>query len=365
MLDQLSNIGVDERERLSRNPYLQYAQQPSTKDKFLSGLASGLNRFAETKLQQMEAANRAKGWQSLGLNPEVASFISQQSPELQKDFFNRLENIPVGSVPVSAKEGNVSPEGLKLGLSKEGHKQKLENEKEKADKFKASADLRNSIIQDRKNSRGELRDLNRLEELDQTGKLDTAGYVEFLKNSGLDIPALLNPESQEFQKIQQGFLKNIKQYFTGNISNYEVQQFLTTIPTLSQSPEGRKRVISGLKYVARAKEEYYKTYEEVLKEHGGVPPYDIQEEIERRIDPKIEKLAQKFREDLAKPVPEGQNKIITALQAGAGKVVGNSGKILGGLAGAAGGALTGGRVAGIPGAAIGGVLGGLTGLKNF
>lgn len=368
MLNQLNNLGVSEQEKLARNPYLQYAQQPSTKERFMSGLASGLNRFAEMKMQQMEAANKAKGWESLGLRPDVAQFVASQSPEFQKDFFNKLEGIELGA-PAQPQAQEMMPAGEKVAAPKSTGVRiapSKEKQKEVAEKFKATKEFRQSVLQSRKGARADLKDLNRLEELSKSGKLDSAGWVEFLHNSGLDIPALMSEDSQEFQKIQQSFLKNAKQYFGGRVSNYEVEQFLKTIPSLSQTPAGRQRVIANLKHIARGAEEYYKAYEEVLREHGGVPPYDIEEEIERRIEPRMDRIAEQFKKELSKPVPEGQSKLITGLQAGAGKVAGNLGK---GLAGAAAGGLIGANVGGvgaIPGAAIGGLAGlsGL-GLKSF
>lgn len=363
MLNQLSNLGVSEQERLARNPYLQASQQPSTKDKFLSGLASGLNRFAENKLAQMESAKKAKGWESLGLNPEIASFVSQQSPDFQKDFFNKLEGIELGSpqqqpqaqeMMPGEKAVNPKSTGVRIAPSKE-------KQKEVSEKFKATKEFRQSVLQSRKSARSDLKDLNRLEELSKSGKLDSAGWVEFLNNSGLDIPALMSEDSQEFQKIQQNFLKNAKQYFGGRISNYEVEQFLKTIPSLSQTPAGRQRVIANLKQISRGAEEYYKAYEEILSEHGGVPPYDIEEEIERRIEPRIDKISEQFKKELSKPVPSGQNRLITGLQAGAGKVVGNAGKLVKAGLGAAAGARL-GSAAGPIGAVAGGALGGIGGL---
>ena len=190
MLNQLSNIGVDEREKLARNPYLQYAQQPSTKDKFLSGLASGLNRFAETKLAQMEAQNRAKGWQSLGLNPDVASFISQQSPEFQKDFFNKLEGIELGSpqqaqVQQTQKQQMMPGEkaaslnsGVRIAPSKE--KQKMMYEDQKAINKEVFPYVK-ELQQKAKGARENDIRLNRMEKLIDTGKLNNPQFAGLLK----------------------------------------------------------------------------------------------------------------------------------------------------------------------------------------
>ncbi|MEK6884942.1 MAG: hypothetical protein AABY22_35250, partial [Nanoarchaeota archaeon] len=64
------------------------------------------------------------------------------------------------------------------------------------------------------------------------------GNIELIHKS-IRQPILIKLEpkiEEEFQKIEANFLRNAKQYFGGRISNYEVEQFLKTIPSLSQSP---------------------------------------------------------------------------------------------------------------------------------
>ena len=172
----------------------------------------------------------------------------------------------------------------------------------------------------------DLNSLERMEELETSGKLDTPGYVELLKRSGFDIPALMNPEGQEFQKLAMGFIRDAKSAFGARVSNFELENFLKTIPNLSQSPEGRRRVIANLKYIARAKADAYDTMRDIMKENKNVPPLDLMEEVDDRIDKKMNLYAKKFREDLAKPVPAAQNRLVTALGAalgsGAGLVTG-------------------------------------------
>lgn len=306
-----------------------------------AGLGQGLSMLAQNKLGELQAQKRAQAWESIGLDPEMAHFIVQSPEWLQKEIVGRLEGLgqkQVQQLPQSSdinqqvmqqEAGQANPIGLSLGKSKSEREEEFK-------KFKESKEFRKGIISAKKESRSVIKDLDRLEELSASGKLSTPGYVEFLKRSGLDIPALLNPESEEFQKIQQGFLKNAKQYFGSRISNFEVEQFLKTIPSLSQSPEGRKRVIANLKHMARGADEYYKAYEEVLKENKGIPPYDVEERVERKVDARLDRIYKQFKNDLQKPVPKGQSKIITALQAGAGSVLGGIAGAAGTLGGAAG-----------------------------
>ena len=212
----------------------------------------------------------------------------------------------------------------------EEHFQKKQEAKEKAEAYKSTAKYREKIFEEAQAAKAQRDDLNRQEELESEGKLDTPGYTEFLKRSGLDIPALMNPGSEEFNKISNNYLRDAKTYFGGKVSNNEMEQFLKTVPSLSQSPEGRKRVIANLKKLANAKLAYADTVIDIIKENKGVPPFDIAEQVYERIDKKLDKLAEKFREDVSKPVPQGQNRLITALQTSLGSIIGTPGKILGG-----------------------------------
>jgi hypothetical protein len=202
--------------------------------------------------------------------------------------------------------------------------------------YKISKDMREKIIEEGKSAKSNLQDLERMEDLNQTGKLDTPGYVEFLKSTGLDIPALMNPESEEFQKIAQTFMRDAKKYFGGRVSNFEIEQFLKTIPSLSQSPEGRNRVIANLRRMNKGAVLYSKELKDLVKENKDYLPLDYLEQLDDRIEPKAEQLAKEFKKDLEKKVPAGQNKYITALQSIAGGIIGAPGKILSKVSGAAG-----------------------------
>jgi hypothetical protein len=268
-----------------------------------------------------------------------------QENQQQMQQMSNYQEIPERSmVSPDIVKSNDQSGAIRLGAGSQErrHRETLAQQKELADRkekmamYKETKDIRHEIVQSAKSARQDLRDLNRLEELQSSGNLDTPGYVEFLKRSGLDIPALTNPESEEFKKIEANFLRNAKDYFGGRISNYEVEQFLKTIPSLSQSPEGRKRVIANLKYISRGALEYNNALKEIMAENKGIPPLDLEEQIFDKTDKKLEALHKKFKEDIAKPAPKGQNKLIAALQAGAGSVIGLPGAIVSGIGKVAG-----------------------------
>ena len=55
----------------------------------------------------------------------------------------------------------------------------------------------------------------------------------------------------------------------------------------------------------------------------------MNEQIYERVDKKLDKLSEKFLEDISKPVPAGQNKFITALQSSLGSLLGAPGSLIG------------------------------------
>lgn len=342
--------------------------QPTMQD-VLQGLASG------QPIAQHQMMNQQQQQQANQVNPLLKNVLEQQAvkqavePTEEKGFSTLTK--PVMEVQKAPKPSALQrpAAGLKLGVNPQErrHREMLDfkreaaEKKEIADKYKMSKDTRKEIVQKAAAARQDLKDLDRLEELQKEGKLDTPGYIEFLKRSGLDIPALMEPGSEEFQKVSATFMRNAATYLGGRVSNYELEQFMKTIPSLSQSPEGRKRVIANLKYMTRGALEYNNAMKEVIAENGGVPPYDLDEQIDSKVEKKLDKLGEMFKKDLAKPVPAAQNKLVTALQASLGGAIGTVAPILGKTAAGAGvGALVGGPIgAGVMGggAALGHLLG--------
>lgn len=320
-------------------------------DELGAGLASGLSALAENKFKEMEGA---RFWRSLNLPEDKALAFARAPESVQKSLLDRLEGLSLGAnqqaqpgQQQTSQFGQLAqqqeqpgyqnqPGQITLGPTKEErrHRETLAQQKEIA-QHKASKDVVHEINQKAKAAKEDLRDLDRLEELQNSGKLDSPGYHEFLTRSGLDISALRDPSSEEFQKIQANFIRNAKNYFGARISNYEVENFLKAIPTLSNSNAGRSRIFANLKRIARGAQEYNEAYKEVIKENKGIPPFDLESKIDDKIDKRLDRVAEDFRKDLAKPVPKEQNRLVTALQAITGSALGLPGAIVGGAGKAA------------------------------
>ena len=136
------------------------------------------------------------------------------------------------------------------------------------------------------------------------------------------------------------------------------------IPTLSNSPEGRKRIMANMKRLDQLAIAYSDAMAETMEANKGIPPLDLMHIVDRRVEEKRSKIADMFRKDLERPVPKGESKLKTAALATAGSAIGQAGRVAKTGAGAYAGYRLGSLVGPVGGAA-GGVLGGLAGLTGL
>lgn len=292
-----------------------------------AALGTGLQQLAQNKLEhvmkqydkQSERAQYARGLAPI-LGQQGADFLSNLGPEERKYALQNIgalmqltgqpgQSGAMGALsqPQGPQEQQAPSEQARLieDLFTSPHerreKEKLELKKqqlasqEKLAAFKETKPERKEILNEAKAAKDTLARLDRMDELSKKGKLDSPIYLEFLKKSGFDIPALTSPDSQEFRKLEVDFLRDAKNIFGSRVTNYEASQFLKAIPSLSQSKEGRDRVIRNLKLLNEGKLARADALKDILKENKGTPPLDLAEQVEERVAPKIDKLLSEFR----------------------------------------------------------------------
>jgi hypothetical protein len=338
-----------------------------------SSLGGGLQTLAQTKLNQVQQRNQQQRFEKAGYPQQLAGFLSnfnpdqqiklinnlwqsggipqegmseqqegiqQQNPQLQpqeqsqqfpevQQAFQQVQQAPQINKPqtaaqiLSGKPRREQREDEKLNIAKQklANAQRKQEHNERIEAFKNTEGIRKEIYKQAQQAREGLRTAEEMEELEKEG-LDSPGYIKFLKNADLDISNLKNAATQQFEKLAAQSIRGIKEVFGGKVSNLELQAWQASIPSLLQSPEGRKRVLSDIKYLNGAKIAYMDASKEIIKKNNNRPPDDLLEQIDDKIGKKLDELTKKFKEDLAKPVPGGQNKIVTVLQALAGKALG-------------------------------------------
>ena len=110
-----------------------------------------------------------------------------------------------------------------------------------------------------------------------------------------NLTSVLSPESQQFEKLSTDFLKNAKDLFGSRITDQEVQNFLKTIPSLTQSNSGKIAVIENLKDFNEAAKVKRDITNELLKKYGSNLPANFEDQVEELARPSLDALAEKFK----------------------------------------------------------------------
>lgn len=147
------------------------------------------------------------------------------------------------------------------------------------------------------------RRLDRMEKLSESDKLTTPLMKKSLDALGLPLGVLNNPDSEEFAKLEADFLRDVRDVFPGGrITNFEIQSYLKTVPGLSNTKEGRQRVVNNRRLQNKAKKLKYDTYKEILKENRGRKPRNLSLLIEERIGDQLDTISEQFRDGITESV---------------------------------------------------------------
>lgn len=157
------------------------------------------------------------------------------------------------------------------------------------------------ILDEAKDARANDMRLNRMKKLNNEGVMTTpmfASVLNTLKKGvwgvGIDLKFLQSPDSQEFDKLSKDFLKNAKSIFGARVTEGEIRMFLETIPTLTQTQEGRRRVIRNMKMLNEASKVRKSAMIDVIDMNGGERPKNMEVVIEKKIGPKLDRLSRGF-----------------------------------------------------------------------
>jgi hypothetical protein len=324
-----------------------------------SALAGGLQALAQSKMQGYQQQRTLHGLNSMGFTPQESSFYSQnpqllelalkqkQESKYNQGLYNLLSGLgqqqgsisqevnPTTGIPTPSVNGGnmgglgalrqfsdqaqIRPQdafklvGLQQAQRANESRESIANQRlQQAERFhqdtqeqkKLEHNLkvnaitkpeRKEILTAAKSAKENIARLDRMQTLSDKGKLNSPLYVEFLKKTGLDIPALTNPDTQEFKKLEVDFLRDAKNIFGSRVTNYEMSTFLKAIPSLSQSPEGRSRVIRNLKLFNEGSLARADALKNIIKENKGTIPLDLAEQVEERTAPETDRLLNEFR----------------------------------------------------------------------
>lgn len=132
----------------------------------------------------------------------------------------------------------------------------------------------------------------------------------FLQAVGIPLGFLDNPSSELYDKLSHDLLKGLPETFGNRILKVEVDNFLKTIPSLSNSVEGRRMIASNMLKLGEMKEVYYNEMRKQQKsfDQSGKPlPRDFQQEVFDQVRPQINRINDEFAKMVSiTSIPKGE-----------------------------------------------------------
>lgn len=302
-------------------------RQPTTKDVLMRGLGSvagqAIPSFAQSFLQNRqskkigEAAKQLTGHDISALPPEFQAkfldqFAKQQAKQkLLESFLNKnikpqageplsspeadLDRSPMDLSSLSSKERGalalVDPNLARLSLEEEKLAHKKSSEQQKL-ALQETKDYRDSLSSQSRGATELEPVLDQMERLISKGKLTNPVIAKLADKFGL--VGILDPSSQQFNALSVGFLKDAKNIFGSRVTNFDLQTYIDKIPRLAQTDQGKKVLIDNFRTLGEASKTRNKVKNQIIRENKGTPPFDLEEEVNRRASPELDKLSEKF-----------------------------------------------------------------------
>jgi hypothetical protein len=120
---------------------------------------------------------------------------------------------------------------------------------------------------------------------------------KFRQAIGLPLGALDNPNSELFEKTSLDLLKGLPETYGNRILKVEVDNFLKTVPSLENSPEGRRMIASNLLKLGELKETYFNTMRSLQKQYLDTKtkfPKDFEQQVLEQAKPQLDRINNEF-----------------------------------------------------------------------
>lgn len=110
----------------------------------------------------------------------------------------------------------------------------------------------------------------------------------------------INPDTEEFEKLSNNFIDQAKSIFGSRITDADLKSFMSTVPTLANTDEGKKAIIRNMRVFNKAAEVKANAMKQIIKENDGKRPENLAILVEERAQANLDKLAKRFEsgEDL-------------------------------------------------------------------
>lgn len=101
------------------------------------------------------------------------------------------------------------------------------------------------------------------------------------------------PDTEEMERLTNNYIRFMKTYFRGNTTEKELEEYMKTIPSLSQTRKGRLAITNNMLADVDAVIAKNQIAQQVIKENNNRRPADFQEQVEERYAPIAREIAKK------------------------------------------------------------------------
>lgn len=218
--------------------------------RFATGIGNALQKLSASKIHEINRQKQAMGLEQLGYSPEEAQGITSQHPDIQKeiirDQFNQNKAAQVGNRKIVSEVLNQAK----------------------------SATTDNAI-------------LDRIEQLDKTGKVE--GFGGRLKKK-IGLGDYRSKETQEVEKLSASLVNDVKSIFGSRPAVKEVELYMLGLPNLMQSAEGRKAASRVIRLFNSAKQQRAEVLKQILKDNKGRTPNDLEIQLDEAMAPILDEI---------------------------------------------------------------------------
>jgi hypothetical protein len=203
-------------------------------------------------------------------------------------------------VPESISPENLPPASF-LSNFAQGLKPTFEPESDKIE-AKRSADLADRVVMDYNAAETSKNRLAQMDIAAKSGQLPSPAMVKLMDFYGVPLSVFTNPLAETYEKNVNEYIKDISNYFPGQIRVAEIEPYMKTIPTLMNSDAGKELIIQNQQLINEQKIAAYDAYKQILKENKGRKPKNLDIEILERTKDKRETISEKLKENFEKAV---------------------------------------------------------------
>lgn len=268
-------------------------QQQGQKQDFVSQLLGGQKQQQPGMNQSQDQMNS----QEMGTQQSQDQFNPRNISDEDIVRATAIDK-PLGDALRAAKDTAVKQDSQKKSLE---FQEKAHKNKEVTSSYNENKEYINKTYDQYEDSLRREAITDRMDQLEESGELSDSGVINLLESLGLKPEWLKNPSNEEYSKLGLDLLGGgtLQADYGSRVLASEFKVSQQRIPTLSQTPEGRKQIKENIRAMllpARLKQERMQYYLDRSERTGEPLPHDLRGKVLKDIKPQLEEAYDQFKQ---------------------------------------------------------------------